>query len=215
MKTVYALCFLAVGMLSGAGSSHAKNHDKTSMKTPDKTAAVVIAGIDHIGINVPDIEAATRFLEQAFGAAVIYESYRKTQPPLDLSGIENTLNVAPHTSIHAARLIRIGYGPTIELFEVHAADQRNAARSSDLGLQHFALYTDNMAEAIARFVAAGGRILSEPNAVLFPEEKGARNFFCYGVTPWGTSVEFITYPEGMPYEAQTPLRRWKPQIKAE
>lgn len=45
--------------------------------------------------------------------------------------------------------------------------------------------------------------------MLFPEEKGDHNFFVYGLTPWGTSVEFITYPDKMPYEDQTHLRRWK------
>jgi catechol 2,3-dioxygenase-like lactoylglutathione lyase family enzyme len=168
-----------------------------------------IVGIDHIGINVPDIHSATTFLQQAFGAEVIYESYSKTQPPLELTGIEDTLNVAKGTSIYSCRMIKIGEGPNIELFEVHVEGQRAAIQSSDLGLQHFAIYTDNIQASIGRFASAGGRILSDPNPILFPLEKGDNNYFCYGVTPWGTSVEFITYPDGMPYEAGTILRRWK------
>jgi catechol 2,3-dioxygenase-like lactoylglutathione lyase family enzyme len=173
----------------------------------DKDASIV--GIDHIGINVPDIDSATIFLQQAFGVEVIYESYSKMQPPLELTGIENKLNVAMGTRIHACRMIKIGYGPTIELFEVHVDGQREAIQSSDLGLQHFAVYTDNITDSVKRFTFAGGNILSNPNPVLFPSEKGDRNFFCYGVMPWGTSIEFITYPEGMPYEANAKLRRWK------
>src|SRR5450432_2317578 len=173
----------------------------------DKDASIV--GIDHIGINVPDIDSATIFLQQAFGAEVIYESYSKIQSPLELTGIENTLNVATGTRIYACRMIKIGYGPTIELFEVHVDGQRDAIQSSDLGLQHFAVYTDNITDSIKRFTSAGGNILSDPNPILFPSEKGDRNFFCYGIMPWGTSIEFITYPEGMPYEANTKLRRWK------
>jgi catechol 2,3-dioxygenase-like lactoylglutathione lyase family enzyme len=168
-----------------------------------------ISGIDHIGINVPDIDSATTFLQQAFGAKVIYESYSKQQPPLKLAGVEETLNVAKGTEIHACRMIKIGNGPTIELFEVHVDGQRQAIKSSDLGLQHFCVYADNIADSIERFAAAGGKMLSAPSAILFPLEKGDRNFFCYGVMPWGTSVEFITYPNGMPYEANTKLRRWK------
>ena len=34
-------------------------------------------GIDHIGVAVPDIEAATTFLVEAFGAEVIYQSVSK------------------------------------------------------------------------------------------------------------------------------------------
>ena len=32
-----------------------------------------IRGIDHIGITVPDIDAATKFLVEALGAEMIYE----------------------------------------------------------------------------------------------------------------------------------------------
>jgi len=143
-----------------------------------------VSGIDHIGINVPDIDAATTFLQQAFGTKVIYESYSKQQPPLELAGIESTLNVAPGTKIYACRMIKIGEGPTIELFEVHVGGQRDAIKSSDLGLQHFSVYTDNISASIERFESAGGKILSRPNPILFLQEKGDNNFFCYGVTPW-------------------------------
>ena len=176
-------------------------------ESEDQETAII--GIDHLGINVPDIDSATAFLQLAFGAKVIYESYSKQQVPLDLTGIEETLNVAMGTKIYACRMIKIGRGPTIELFEVHVDGQREAIKSSDLGIQHFCFYTDNMISSIKRFVSAGGKILSDPNPILFPLEKGDRNFFCYGLLPWGTSIEFITYPDGMPYEANTRLRRWK------
>lgn len=166
-------------------------------------------GIDHIGINVPNIDDATFFLQDAFDAEIIYESYSKKQPPLGLDGIESTLNVKEGTKIHACRMIKIGHGPNIELFEVHVNGQREAIKASDLGIQHFALYSDNISKAIEQFERAGGKILSDPSPILFPMEKGEHNFFCYGVTPWGTSVEFITYPGGMPYEEHTDLRRWK------
>lgn len=177
------------------------------MNTQNEEA--VIVGIDHIGINVPEIDSATTFLQEAFGAEVIYESYSKTLPPLDLTGIEDTLNVARGTRIIACRMIKIEYGPNIELFEVHVEGQRRAIQSSDLGLQHFAVYTDNIQASIGRFAFAGGRMLSDPNPILFPSEKADDNYFCYGVTPWGTSVEFITYPDGMPYESGAKLRRWQ------
>ncbi|WCT13274.1 nuclear transport factor 2 family protein [Mucilaginibacter jinjuensis] len=168
-----------------------------------------VAGIDHIGINVPDIDAATVFLQKAFGAEVVYESYSKKQSPLEFEGVEATLNVALHTKLYACRMIKIGHGPNIELFEVHVDGQKQAILSSDLGLQHFAVYTDNIKSALEKFAAAGGKVLSEPARLLFPLETGAQNYFCYARTPWGTSVEFITYPEGMPYENGTHLRRWK------
>ena len=168
-----------------------------------------IVGIDHIGINVPDIDIASSFLQQAFDAQIIYESYSKKQSPLEFNGNESTLNLSPQTKLYACRMIKIGSGPNIELFEVHVNGQRAAVMSSDLGIQHFAIYTDNILTALEKFSKAGGKVLSKPNRLLFPSEAGNKNYFCYGITPWGTSVEFISYPDGMPYEIQTNLRRFK------
>ena len=54
----------------------------------------------------------------------------------------------------------------------------------------------------------GGRIFSSPNEILFGAEKDDGVSFCYGVTPWGMDIEFITYPGKMGYEKDTPPRRW-------
>ena len=177
------------------------------MENMNKTT---IAGIDHIGINVPDIDAATLFLQDAFGAEVMYESYSKEKPPLVVEDADaTTLNMAQRSELHSCRMIKIGKGINIELFEIHVNGQRESVRSSDLGLQHFAVYTDDISGSLQRFTSAGGKVLSEPKPLLFPLETGEKNFFCYGITPWGSTVEFITYPEGMPYEDQTSFRRWK------
>jgi len=165
-------------------------------------------GIDHIGVTVPDIETATTFLTDAFSAQVIYESFSADQPPHGSAEMEQDLNLASGTQLVAARLIRLGIGPDIELFQLKVDDQRPAARPSDFGLQHLALYVDNMDEAIRRFEAAGGRMFSGPNPFLFPKEVGPENGFCYGQTPWGMMIEFLTYPSAMGFESDTPLRRW-------
>ncbi|WP_206196637.1 VOC family protein [[Flexibacter] sp. ATCC 35103] len=212
MKLICTITFLAIAVLSSCNDNKFDNKKKPlemSETRKEKSAVSAEAGIDHIGINVPDIDSATVFLSRAFGAKVIYESHSKNEAPIDLSGVESTLNVASGTKIFAVRMIKIGNGPNIELFEVHAEGQRNAIKSSDIGLQHFAIYSDSISVSIERFVEAGGKILSKPNPMLFPEEKGDHNYFVYGLTPWGTSVEFLTYPDKMPYENQTKLRRWK------
>ena len=40
-------------------------------------------GIDHFGITVPDLEAATRFLVEAFDAKPLYDNIRRTDPPFE------------------------------------------------------------------------------------------------------------------------------------
>lgn len=176
----------------------------------ENTNKTFIKGIDHIGINVPNIDTATIFLQKAFGAEVIYESYSKEKPPLQFQSDDAiSLNSEPNATLYSCRMIKIGNGINIELFEIYVDGQRESVKTSDLGIQHFAVYTDNISESLKKFESAGGKVLSPPKSLIFPSEAGEKNFFCYGVTPWGSSVEFITYPDGMPYEAHTNIRRWK------
>jgi catechol 2,3-dioxygenase-like lactoylglutathione lyase family enzyme len=128
---------------------------KTKNISKSEEGLNIITGIDHIGINVPDIDTATVFLQQAFGAEIIYESYNKQQPPLELPNETSaTLNLAPHAKLHSCRMIKIGKGVNIELFEIHVDGQREPVKSSDFGLQHFAVYTDHITKATEKFVMA-------------------------------------------------------------
>ncbi|MDZ7322570.1 VOC family protein [Kosakonia sacchari] len=169
-----------------------------------------IRGIDHIGITVPDIEEATRFLIDALGAELIYQAVSPEDEDLDNEAQQKTLRLVPGTTITSIRMLKLQDGPGIELFEMHGPEQREPLRASDFGLQHFAVYSDDIGAALKRFNTAGGEVFTTPQPLGFPMEEGAGNCFCYGRTPWGSIVEFITWPTPMPYEQETTLRRWKP-----
>jgi hypothetical protein len=79
---------------------------------------------------------------------------------------------------------RWGRGPGLELFEVRGPDQWPAVRFSDFGLQHFALYVDDLDLATERFVAAGGTMFSGPNE-MEGLEKCEGNRWRYGRTALG------------------------------
>jgi catechol 2,3-dioxygenase-like lactoylglutathione lyase family enzyme len=167
-------------------------------------------GMDHVGITVEDIEAATRFFQEAFGAEVIYDSVAPDDPSLEGEEPETNLHVVKGTTISAVRMLKLQYGPGLELFEMHASEQSAPVRPSDYGLQHFAVYVDDIKEATRLFEAAGGQMFTDPQPLMFPTEVGEGNFFCYGRTPWGSVIELITLPSPMPYENGTDLRRWRP-----
>lgn len=169
-----------------------------------------IRGIDHIGMTVPDIEQATQFLCEALGAELIYQSVAPEEKDLDNEAQQQTLHLVPNTVIKSIRMLKLQHGPGIELFEMHGPDQREPLRASDFGLQHFAVYADDIDRALQRFTEAGGETFTAPKPLGFPTEKGEGNCFCYGRTPWGSIIEFIAYPTPMPYEQETTLRRWKP-----
>jgi len=171
----------------------------------------IIRGIDHLGITVPSIESATEYFKTAFGAEVLYDVLTDRDVPLGGHEIESAVGIAEGTRVRAIRLLRLHDGPSLELFEYIAAGQRTPAIPSDFGLQHLAIYVDDLAEAASRVRAAGGEVLPGPTD-LPAIEGGPGNKFWYTRTPWGMTIEIITYPGSQPYEHRTKMRRWRPPV---
>ena len=171
--------------------------------------APVIRGVNHIGITVPDIEAAKSFLVEAFGGQVIYQSFGPKDPPRQGPEFERAGGAFPGTAVRAQAMGKIGTGTDIELFEMHGPEQAKPIRASDFGITHFALYTDDIDASVERFEKAGGTPLTAPRAIPYATENGPGNKVCYCRLPWGTMMEFITTPDRMAYHDQTDLRRWQ------
>jgi catechol 2,3-dioxygenase-like lactoylglutathione lyase family enzyme len=168
-----------------------------------------IRGIDHFGMTVPDLEAATRFFEQAFDAKVLYDNITRTDPPFPGEAGSTLVGMAPESTLITMRMIQLGNGPGLELFEMRGPDRQPASRLSDFGLQQFAVYVDDLAFATERFVAAGGTMFAGPNDT-DGHGKGEGHVWRYGRTPWGSLVELICRPNAEEYEQHTPFRRYRP-----
>jgi catechol 2,3-dioxygenase-like lactoylglutathione lyase family enzyme len=128
------------------------------------------------------------------------------------AGVEVQLGLPTGAKVIQMRLLRLGEGPSLELFQVADATQRGPAGLHDIGLQHFAVYVDDIEGAAARFEAAGGELLSAPNA-LAGREAGPHNRWLYARAPWGSLIELITYPDGVTVPNSTP-GRWTPSEQA-
>jgi catechol 2,3-dioxygenase-like lactoylglutathione lyase family enzyme len=140
---------------------------------------------------------------------LIYRSFGPHDPPRAGPEFERAVGARPGTVVRGQAMVRLGVGPDVELFEMHGPEQAAPARPSDLGITHFGVYADDIDAAVARFVAAGGTALTAPRAIPYATESGPGNRVCYGRTPWGTTIEFITLPDRMAYRDRTPLRRWQ------
>ena len=175
------------------------------------SAARVVRGIEHVGITVPDVEAASEFLVAAFGAEVMYDMHASSPGPTEEDGDSDQarLGVRSGTRWISSRMLRLGDGPGIELFEYSDDEQRPAATASDLGIQHIALYVDDIEAARKSVVDAGGVALAGPGVLPGPEA-GEGNKWLYTLTPWGSIVELVALPSPQAYEQTTPLRRWRP-----
>jgi catechol 2,3-dioxygenase-like lactoylglutathione lyase family enzyme len=166
-----------------------------------------IRAVEHIGLTVPDLEEATTFFAEAFGAQKIYDMISE---PLSGPAIEKGLGVPQGAVIEAIRMLRLGNGPNLELFTYSGVEQRDPVVPSDYGLQHFCVYVDDIDAAAAQLEKAGGTLLSAP-VELPGGDAGPGNRYLYARTPWGGTVELVTYPSLQAYEATTDLRRWRPE----
>jgi catechol 2,3-dioxygenase-like lactoylglutathione lyase family enzyme len=167
---------------------------------------VTTRGIDHLGLTVPDIEAATDFFVSAFGAQPLYDTLAG---PAAGALLEQSLGIPTGATVQRVRMLRLANGPSLELFEYGSVSQRGPLRACDYGIQHFALYVDDLDAALAAMVEAGARPLAPPED-LPGMEAGEGNRWMYAELPWGGLVELVTAPSPQAYEATTPLRRWRP-----
>lgn len=168
-------------------------------------------GIDHVGITVADLDAAARFLEQAFDAIALYDN---VTPETAQAGpdTERTLGLPPGTAIRHMRMMRLGNGASIELFEMAVpAGQHRPALACDLGLQHIAVYCDDVAATARRLKVAGGTLMTPPQSLIGIEAAGA-NTFCYARAPWGTVIELIAWPDDAAWTRTAPAPRFKPTV---
>ena len=120
---------------------------------------MTIRAIEHVGITVPDLEQATTFFADAFGAVKIYDMI---DAPLSGPGIESGLGVPQGATIEAIRMLRLGNGPNLELFVYSGVGQRDPVLPSDFGIQHFCVYVDDIDAAATRLEKAGATLLSAP-----------------------------------------------------
>jgi catechol 2,3-dioxygenase-like lactoylglutathione lyase family enzyme len=101
-------------------------------------------------------------------------------------------------------------GANIELFEFYSPNQRESfPRPNDVEIQHLALYVDELDAAAEHLRRHGIKLMTGPNPLPGPEA-GEGNLIIYARTPWGLTVELISYPSSMAYEQHSEVRRWRP-----
>jgi glyoxylase I family protein len=170
-----------------------------------------LRGTDHIGITVPDLDEAERFLVDVLGAVHVYTLGPKRSDDDDWMTVQ--LGVHPRTVIREIRFLRLGNGSNLELFEYDSADgQSPEPRNSDIGGHHLALYVDDMDAAIAHLRAHDVEIMGEPVA---SAGAAAGQRWLYFRAPWGMQFELVSYPEGKAYEKDAATLLWHPARPAE
>ncbi|GAB3569414.1 VOC family protein [Amycolatopsis endophytica] len=155
-----------------------------------------LAGVDHIGITVPDLDQAREFFVDVLGCEYLY-----TLGPLrDDHGnwMRDHLDVHERAVVPRLHFYRLGGRSILEVFEYHAPDQRpEPPRNSDIGGHHLAFYVDDLDAAVADLRHRGLRVLGEPTSSAGPHE-GQR--WVYFLSPWGLQCELVSYPHGKAFD---------------
>jgi len=152
----------------------------------------------HIGLSVPDLDAALTFYRDVLGLYVIMEPTEVVEDDSDIGRMctdvfgpgWNRLRIA-----HMATADRIG----LELFEMDG----NRAPEDNLdfrrhGTFHFAIQDPDVEGLVERIVAAGGK-QRMPIREYFPGEKPYR--MCYVEDPFGIVFEVYSHSYELTYSA--------------
>jgi catechol 2,3-dioxygenase-like lactoylglutathione lyase family enzyme len=165
-----------------------------------------LAGIEHIGLTVPDLDQATAFFVDVLGCVVVFEAgpFRA-----DDDWMAEHLNVHPRAEIRRLRMLRCATGPGLELFEYTAPEQaRTGPANSDVGGHHIAFYVEDMSSGVRYLTERGVRVLGAPTLLTTGPSAGLS--FVYFLAPWGLQLELVSYPRGLAYEATSAVRLWRP-----
>jgi len=177
---------------------------------PSYGSGVRAVGVDHVGINVPDLKQAESFFSKTFGCvAVTHIGPFK----LDASGAEEDAKFAPRADSVSLSMLRCGTGSNIELFEYQNSKGSMAMpKAEDIGASHIAFYTDDIKGAVAYLKSQGITVLGEP--ITMPSGDTEGETWVHFRSPWGSEMELVSYPNGKGYEKHSKVKLWNPRKPA-
>ena len=158
---------------------------------------------DHVGLVVPDLQAAVDFFTGVLGGRCVlrHGPYRGSPADPDLQVRQFARH--PRTEVEGIAVVHVA-DTVLELLQFSAPDQRqDPPRTGDLGGHHLAFYVEDLDAAVAHLRASGVRVLGAPMPLPGPETgEGAR--FVFALTPWDLALEFVSYPHGKAWQVTDP-----------
>lgn len=177
MKTQrIASTLFASSLLLGAVSLSAPVFSATT------SPLVPISGVDHAGINVPDLGKAIAFFQTTFGATLEAD----TTPGAIPDEWKSAFNWHQSSELTRFVMMRLPDGTGVELFQYsgeHISHTR--PHQDDDAATHIALKTQDVASSYQAIKKAGLKTLNEP----ITNADGTQWF--YFLTPWGSQIELV------------------------
>ncbi len=161
-----------------------------------------LRGVEHVGLTVPNLEAAGKFLVDVLGAKRVFDGGAIT----DTETIVGVLGAHPGDKVVYA-FFRLGQGLNLEVFEYQTHDRGRHPGNHQAGGHHIALYVDEIEAAVAHLRAHGVEV-GDPQFITTGPAAGSH--WVYFKTPWGLQMELVSYPNGKAYQAGAQVLLWHP-----
>lgn len=155
---------------------------------PDIKDAPGTRGLDHVGLNVPDLDEAIDFFASQFNARVKF----RLGPVSDPDGGSMERLGADRMAQFELAMLEIGAG-RLELLRWWVRPDHEAPFSgSDVGSSHVAIAVSDVSVALARLRDTEGvRVIGEPVTFTSGATPGLTNAFV--TSPWGSLIELVDW----------------------
>ena len=172
-----------------------------------------LSHVDHVGLTVPDLDAAVRFYCDVFGGHELYRlgPFDAAEMPRMADGRDWTeahINVAgarPHHR-HAQHRPQPD-ARTVSIRSAHANRNERPPRNCDSGGHHIAFKVENL-EAAKRYLADHGcKVMDGP--IVLDQGPCATTRVNYVLDPWGNQLELVEYVT-QAFEATAPVKIYRP-----
>ncbi len=166
-----------------------------------------LIGNDHIGITVPDLNIAHKFLCNILGASFVFDG-GEIEDQRVLTQVLNTS--ATNTCRYS--FYRLGLGLNLEVFE-YKNKAGTVPDNSQTGGHHIAIYVEDIIAAYKYLVDNKVEVSGEPEII--SEGPAAGSSWFYFKAPWGLQMECVSYPNGKKYEISSGTKLWSPKTPNE
>jgi catechol 2,3-dioxygenase-like lactoylglutathione lyase family enzyme len=157
-------------------------------------SSLAVMRADHVGLTVPDLDAAVAFYTDAFEARELFR-----MGPFDAADLPRSADgdwTERHVNVRDARLrfavLELAPGLRLELFAYERpSDVRTTApRNCDVGGHHIGLCVEDL-DAATTVLRGRGVTVLEPIVIDEGPMAGTRS--AYVVDPWGNHLELVAY----------------------
>jgi catechol 2,3-dioxygenase-like lactoylglutathione lyase family enzyme len=165
-----------------------------------------LAGAEHVGFTVPDLDAAVAFFTQVIGCT---KAYQIGPFQADDDWMQRQLGVHPRAILRKLAMLRCKTGPNFEIFEYEVDGQVvTPPANSDVGGHHLAFYVTDIAAAVTYLKAQG--LTVQGDVVTMQEGPSKGLSWVYFLSPWGMQLELVSAPHGQSVTSETPDALWSP-----